>query len=126
MEGADDLVGYDEVEGADDGDRDNDGVDDAVGIIVEAVGVKVKDVGDFVDMGLLVEVNGLFEESFDGLFEETYSYEEGGFPKRSNAFKLYLCTRSLSPIASWRSARAMTADWYSFFIFFVICDLDVK
>jgi hypothetical protein len=44
------------------------GSDDTVGVKVEAVGVKVKDVGDFVEMGLLVEENGLYEESFDGLF----------------------------------------------------------
>ena len=112
------------MEGADDGDGDNDG------LLVEGVdiGLLVEIVGFFEESveGLLVEMEGLFEELGNGLFEETYSYEEGGFPKRSNAFKLYLCTRSLSAIASWRSARAMTADWYSFFIFFVICDLDVK
>jgi hypothetical protein len=55
------------------------GSDDTVGIIVEDVGVKVKDVGDFVDIGLFVEV--------DGLFEETYSYEGGVFPKRSKTFE---------------------------------------
>ena len=79
------------------------GIDDTVGIIVE-------DVGEFVDIGLLVEVDGFFEELIDGLFEEVYSYEEGGFPKRSNAFKRESCTRSLRPIASWRSARAMTIE----------------
>ena len=113
MEGADER----DREGADDRDNDEVGdreVEDDVGDreVVDEVGDReVVDVGEFVDIGLLVEVDGLFEESFDGLFEETYSYEEGGFPKRSKAFKLYLCTRSLRPIASWRSARVMTISW---------------
>ena len=58
----------------------------------DTVGIIVKDVGEFIDIGLFVEI--------DGFFEDTSSCDESGFPKRSKAFERDLCTRSLRLIAA--------------------------